>query len=100
MSARDFHAAHILLGPNFLMGVPEMRTDVHAIDLSSIAADTLYPPPQVARLLNKSEKTLANDRCAGRGPRMTKLGGRVYYLGQNLLDYLVGTSSARTSVRP
>jgi hypothetical protein len=72
-------------------------TQIDPIDLDAIAPNSLYPPLRVAALLHLRPKTLANLRVMGRGPRVTKVGAHPYYLGRDLIDYLIGTSSDQSS---
>jgi len=52
-------------------------------------------PKEVAVRLGVKESTLANWRWSGRGPRHVRVGGRIRYRAQDLVDYL--DSQTRTS---
>jgi predicted DNA-binding transcriptional regulator AlpA len=43
---------------------------------------------EVAQLLNRSVKTLRNDRSLGRGPKFVKLGRAVRYRPSDVLEYV------------
>lgn len=54
-------------------------------------ADDLPPlltPKQLAALLSTSEAALSQDRYLGKGIPFTKIGARVRYLRDDVLDYL------------
>ena len=61
------------------------------IDLASIKPDSLYRPTEVAVVLGKTEKTLANLRCRRKGPAWHRVGGAPYYRGSDLLEYIEGS---------
>ncbi len=43
---------------------------------------------EAAKILQKKEQTLANDRLNGRGPAWSKLSGRIVYLVEDLEEYI------------
>jgi len=47
-----------------------------------------YSDLEAAPILRKKPATQAKDRCLGRGPKYTKAGKAIFYLGSDLLDYL------------
>lgn len=56
--------------------------------------DPIPPDPQAwlttqetAGSLGLTPKTLANMRCQGKGPCFHKIGGKVWYRGQDILTY-------------
>ena len=49
---------------------------------------TLLTPEEVAQYLRISQKTLANWRCAERGPRYLRIGRDIRYPENALLDWL------------
>lgn len=65
---------------------------------------TLLTPEEVAQYLRISQKTLANWRCADRGPRYLRIGRDIRYPENALVDWLEqgvpmvpsGESDART----
>jgi hypothetical protein len=68
-----------------------------------IPLDVLPPvslPAQVATLLQTTVDSLAQDRYRGRGIPFVKIGGRVRYLRQDVLDYLTTNKMQRTDDRP
>lgn len=56
-------------------------------------------PEQLAERLTIPIGTLANWRCAGRGPRFTKLEGRVRYLLDDVLAWEAGARRYITDPR-
>lgn len=42
---------------------------------------------ETAATLGLTPKTLANMRCQGKGPCFHKIGGKVWYRGQDILSY-------------
>ena len=48
----------------------------------------LLTPDETARLLRLSTRSLANDRCAGRGLSYIKLRGRVRYRREDVMRYI------------
>lgn len=60
------------------------------------AADPLgrCDPASAAKVLQRSRQTLANWRAQGTGPSWFKVGGRVYYLFDDLLAYGRGEGAA------
>jgi hypothetical protein len=55
--------------------------------------EPLYKETDVARILNRSVKTLRKDRLFGRGPRYIHVGGSVRYRPQDVADVLRGCPS-------
>jgi len=56
-----------------------------------IDLDVLPPvatPKQVANFVQTTEAAMSQDRYRGRGIPFVKIGGRVRYLRQDVLDYL------------
>jgi hypothetical protein len=52
------------------------------------STDELKDPKQAAAHIRSTESTLANWRCAGRGPKYIKLGGKVLYRRTDLDAFL------------
>ena len=50
--------------------------------------DTLLTSPEVSNILRVPEKTLANWRSAGKGPRSLRIGRHVRYRRSDLLAWL------------
>lgn len=50
----------------------------------------------VAEMLQRSVKTLRNDRALGRGPKFVKLGRSVRYTLADVIDYLNGKAGGGT----
>lgn len=59
------------------------------------AQDRLRTPEEVAERLVVAEKTLANWRSAGLGPRHLRVGGRVRYRDADLDRWIVAQGVAR-----
>lgn len=57
---------------------------------SQLGAGKLLLPSEVARELRRAEKTLAQWRSLGRGPRFVKIEGRIAYRAADLDAYLRG----------
>ncbi len=53
-----------------------------------IVNEELYDPKTTAQYIKLAPSTLANWRCAGRGPKYIKLGGRVLYRKSAVDAYL------------
>ncbi|OBG76304.1 hypothetical protein A5700_22460 [Mycobacterium sp. E1214] len=53
-------------------------------------------PEQTAKFIQTSEGSLAQDRYRGTGIPFVKIGGRVRYLRQDILDYLAANRMQRT----
>jgi hypothetical protein len=53
-------------------------------------------PAQVAKVIQTSEASLAQDRYRGRGIPFVKIAGRVRYLRQDVLDYLAAHRKCQT----
>lgn len=51
-------------------------------------SDNLKEPKTAATYIKSTESTLANWRCAGRGPRYIKLGGKILYRTADLDAFL------------
>jgi hypothetical protein len=52
-------------------------------------ADTIYLGTFVAEKLGKNWQSILNDRHEGRdGPRATRISGRIYYYGRDLIAWL------------
>lgn len=60
-------------------------------------AKGLLASKEAASILGLSERTLANWRTQGRGPKFQKLGSRVGYLRTDLKKYLKANEYANTS---
>lgn len=57
-------------------------------DTVPTSLEPLLTPREVANYLKKSEKTLANWRCAGFGPASIRVGGDVRYRADDLLSWV------------
>jgi hypothetical protein len=53
-------------------------------------------PAQVAKVIQTSPASLAQDRYRGRGIPFVKIAGRVRYLRQDVLDYLTSNRAYQT----
>lgn len=59
---------------------------------------TIYDPPNASRFLQGiTEKTLANWRCEGNGPKFVKIGGKVAYFEKDLIAFLESRRFSSTS---
>ena len=64
-----------------------------------IDLDLLPPvskPAQVAKVIQTSEASLAQDRYRGRGIPFVKISGRIRYLRVDVLDYLAANRASQT----
>ncbi len=58
---------------------------------------TVLPASDTARVLNLSQSTLAKLRVTGKGPAYCKLGRRVVYRPEDLMDWLEESRRLSTS---
>lgn len=63
------------------------------------AALARFRVSEAAAYLGLSVSTLNKARCAGRGPRYVKVGGRVFYRRQDIDEYLRGRLVETTDSR-
>lgn len=47
-----------------------------------------YNTKEAAKILRLTPSTLRNKRCSGKGPKYSKVEGRVLYAERDLLEYL------------
>ena len=59
-----------------------------AINLEEINPNTLYNTVETSKILHPSPGVLCNRRFIGLTPLFFKVGGRVHYLGKDLLEYI------------
>lgn len=59
-----------------------------SIDLQEIHENTLYSTDESAKLLKVAPASLCNRRVSGHPPKYVKIGGRVWYQGKDLLEYI------------
>jgi hypothetical protein len=57
---------------------------------SLIHKNGLLLPEEAARELRRAPKTLAEWRCAGRGPRWKKIEGRILYAAVDIRSFIDG----------
>jgi len=57
---------------------------------ASYSSESLLPPPKAALLLGIRSSTLANWRCAGKGPAYCRIGRRIAYRFSDLQAFIVG----------
>ena len=69
-------------------------------DRASYSPDALLNSQQAAELMGISEKTLANWRVSGAGPRFVKVGGRVAYRNFDLESFVSANLKVSTSDSP
>ena len=60
-------------------------------------AEELLTPSELGRMIGKSERTLANWRCARIGPRFVKLGNSVRYPSADVREWIM---SSRVETTP
>ena len=57
----------------------------------------LMTAPQLAKVLAISEKTLARYRLDGRGPRFIRVGRRILYRRESVIEYLAAREYTSTA---
>ena len=68
------------VAPTVMLATPTMTEDVKV----QILPDGRMSPRNAARYLGREEKTLAQWRSQGKGPKYVKLNGRVFYFKDDL----------------
>lgn len=66
----------------------------------TIDTEAIYSPEEAADLLSYDPKSLAMFRSQGGGPAFSKRGKRIYYLGRDLKEWLLGGRVHNTSEVP
>lgn len=57
--------------------------------LNQLSSDEYLTPPEAARVLRRSARTLARMRAEGRGPKYHREGGLVLYRADDLKQWFV-----------
>ena len=73
-----------------------MQNTIERANATAIGGGLLVPN-QAASMLHVNERTLANWRVAGRGPRFVKIGSRVCYRASDLQAFIDDNTYSNTA---